>query len=582
MSIFSRLRGFTGFQRSVRMLIALAFLIYFRNDFWLTIVGYWNLIFKFLPPAPETSAAMVKVTTGLMLLTAIYIVLTFWLAHFVLPITHTEQSFPGFWRMFLHGISWGRLHGPAVFVRNGEVQGKRAEFRKKHPGVAFLDLRSAMTLDKLHHSEDEELSDNPIHLPPKVRHSLVQSGAAYAAQVRTVGPGLVFTERHESITGAVDLRSQVRARPKVIADTRDGIRVSTTVIAVFTVGQPPEVLDVCLGGEKMDQVFIIEWDKKAPAHTKRISKLNPSLGPHEADGGLSQQDVDEVLAFVSATPISSSVKSDCPPDKFPFTFDEKRAEQAVYSIANRNDPSQAGVKKWSDWPTDVAAEKFRILISEYPYLSLYGDPKNKEDQKPLELMKELKQRLHTQVRREGVLAFRVVKQLNGMPPVEGDTYPTDRLVFFPAQTFKKNAVLRGRGIKVIYAGFGELEPVDLRVRDQLRDSWLSSKKKEETLKVADYELEATRIVNHARIRTQQNMNYHLAKLLEQHEYPREALAMLVYQELEAAAANPETRKLLPENTLNMMNDIGQLLLQNQRGENGFGAERKFMPPEESE
>ncbi len=116
----------------------------------------------------------------------------------------------------------------------------------------------------------------------------------------------------------------------------------------------------------------------------------------------------------------------------------------------------------------------------------------------------------------------------------------------------------------------------------LRESWLSAKKKEESLKAADSKLEATRIINHARIRTQQNMNYHLARLLEKQEYPREALAMLVFQELEAAAANPETRKLLPENTLNLMNSIGQLLLQSQREEDGYGNERTFIPPEEEE
>ncbi|MDD1695964.1 MAG: hypothetical protein LUQ54_03610, partial [Methanoregula sp.] len=121
MSIFYRFRGFTGFQQAIRILIALSFLVVFRNDLWLAALGYWNLIINFFTPAPETSAAMLKVTTGLMLLTAIYSVLTFWLTHFVLPITHIEQSFPGFWRMLLHGISKGHLHGPAVFVRNGEV-----------------------------------------------------------------------------------------------------------------------------------------------------------------------------------------------------------------------------------------------------------------------------------------------------------------------------------------------------------------------------------------------------------------------------------------------------------------------------
>lgn len=571
MSVFSRFRGFTGFQRAVRILIALSFLIVFRYDFWLATLGYWNLFSKLLLPAPETSAAMVKVTTGLILLIGIYVMLTFWLTHFVLPITHVEQSFQGFWRMLLHGISRGHWHGPAVFVRNGEVQGERAEFRKKHPGVAFLDLRSAMTLDKLHHSEDEELSDPSINKPPKVRFSLVQSGAAYAAQVRTVGPGLVFTSKHETITGSVDLRTQVRTR-KVIADTRDGIRVSTSVTAVFTVGQPPDVLDVCLGGENMDQVFVIEWDKKAPEHTKRISKLTQDLSP---------EDEAEVKAFVKSTLRQTSFISNIPQKKDPFTFDENRVQQAVYSIANRNDPDTTGVKKWSDWPADVAAEHFRILLSEYPYLSLYEE-QSKEEGAPPPPMKELKRRFQMAVRNTGVLAFQLVRQINGLAPQAGETYPEDRLAFFPPQTFKEPAVLRGRGIKVVSVSFGELEPEDKRVMKNLRESWLSAKKKEESLKVADSKLEATRIINHARIRTQQNMNYHLARLLEKQEYPREALAMLVFQELEAAAANPETRKLLPENTLNMMNTIGQLLLQSQREEDGYGNERTFIPPEEEE
>ncbi|MBN8579953.1 MAG: hypothetical protein J0M11_07085 [Anaerolineae bacterium] len=570
-SIFSRFRGFIGSLRLIRLFIAASFLIAFWVDFTLAIKGYWNLFIKFLPPTPETSAAMLKVTTGLMLLIAIYVVFMFWLTHFVLPITHWEQSLPGFWRMFLHGISWGRLHGPAVFVRNGEVQGERAEFRKKHPGVAFLDLRSAMTLDKLHHSEDEDLSDSETNIPPKVRFSLVQSGAAYAAKVRTVGPGLVFTDKHETITGAVDLRTQVRTR-KVIADTRDGIRVSTSVTAVFTVGQLPDVLDVYLGGENMDQVFVIEWDKTAPAHTKRISKLFQDLSP---------EDEAQVKAFASATIRHTSFNSDLPSKKDPFTFDEKRVQQAVYSIANRNDPDTTGVKKWSDWPADVAAEHFRILLSEYPYLSLYEEPSKEKDSPPTP-MKELKRRYLAAVRNTGVLAFQLVRQINGLPPQVGVTYPEDQLVFFPPQTFKGPAVLRGRGIKVINVSFGELEPEDKRVMKNLRESWLSAKKKEESLKVADSKLEATRIINHARIRTQQNMNYHLARLLEKQEYPREALAMLVFQELEAAAANPETRKLLPENTLNMMNTIGQLLLQSQREEDGIGNERTFIPPEEEE
>lgn len=563
----SQLRSFSAFQRILRATIIVTLLLNLQEDLTLAFMGIWNFALFRIIPQPKNLVALFKIFGGFFILAITYILSILWLEHFVLPITKKEQRLPALFRVLLHGISRGRFHGPAVFVRNGVVEGDPTEFKKNNPGIAFLDLRSAMTLDKLHHREDEDLSKEN-RTPPQVRFSLVQSGAAYAAQVRTVGPGLAFIEKHEAITGSVDLRIQTRTRPNVVADTRDGIRVSTSVTAIFTVGQAPDILDVCLGGEKLDQVLNIEWEKKTEGQPKKIKRLVQEL---------SDKDAEEVLKFIHNTPRPSSVASDCPPEGFPYTFYEKHVEQAVYSIANLNDGNLPRVKKWFDWPQDVAAEKFRILLSEYPYLSLYDPPKDKETPSP---MKEFKRKIFTSVRNTGILAFRVVKQINSMPPVVGNT--EDHLVFFPAQTFKTPDVLRVRGIKVINATIGELEPKDPKVMQQLRDSWLSAKKKEENLKTADYELEATRIINHARIRTQQNMNYHLAKLLEQQEYPREALAMLVYQELEAAAANPETRKLLPENTLNMMNTIGQLLMQSQKDVDGIGNERPFIPPESEE
>jgi hypothetical protein len=238
-------------------------------------------------------------------------------------------------------------------------------------------------------------------------------------------------------------------------------------------------------------------------------------------------------------------------------------EQAVYTKTLENDPENGHniFKKWSDWSPDVAAEKLRILLSKQPYMNLYAP-----DQPATHPMKDFKKEVLRRVRNTGILAYRVVKQANGESLCAGVTYSIRDLIFYPARNLTRPDVLRDRGIKVIAAGFGDLKPVKEDVRKRLMQVWLSRKKREAELKLADNKLEAERIKNHARVRAQQSMIYFFTNLLENQKHSREALAMLIYQELEAAAANPETRKLLPENTLNLLTGIGEWLLPGARTE----------------
>jgi hypothetical protein len=243
---------------------------------------------------------------------------------------------------------------------------------------------------------------------------------------------------------------------------------------------------------------------------------------------------------------------------FPYTFDAERVEHAIYFITSEQDSTKAhtiNFKKWSDWPQDVATEKFRILLAQWPYMELYSpdDPKNFP-------LRDLKKELFRQVRNTGVLAYRAVTLREGGRLEAGQEYLTSDLLFYPPRNLMRFDILRDRGIKVLSAGFGELEPVKDNVRKDLVESWRSAKQKEADLKVADSRLEMARINSQARVRAQQNLIYHLSQVLENQEYPREALAMLIYQELEAAAANPETRKLLPADTLSLLTGIGSILL----------------------
>jgi hypothetical protein len=557
----SRIRSFTFWQRFIRISILLWGIWMGRHELSLTIMGIWNLISR-KGLTNETLGAMGRVGSIAGLILLIYLLFIFWFVHFVLPVTSLSQALQAFQRMMTFGLSFGHWHGPAVFVLDGEISGSEEETRKNYPGVAFIDLRSAITLDNLMDKEDETFDE--FRSPRRVHFSLFGE-SEYAAKIRIVGPGLTFTKKNERITGAVDLRTQSRSRNNVSADTRDGIRVNTTVSSTFTIGQPPDVLDVCLG--ENSEVFVIEWEKETAEHTRKVKKLT-----RELDLG----DEKEIIEFVKMHPDPFAVKSDIPIEAHPYTFDAKRVEQAIYSITNLTEPAHSRMKKWYDWPADVTAEKFRILLSQKPFMSLYipDDPSSPTP------MKEFGNNLFRAVRNTGVLAYRMVKRWDDIILKEGDKINEWELVFYPAKNLNRADILRNRGIKVISARISDLAPRDESIRKQLKLSWLEEKKKEENIKRADYELEAARIINHARIRAQQSMNYHLTKLLEKQEHPREALALLIFQELEAVAANPKTRSLLPENTLDMMNGINQLLLQSRRNMDDSGNGNYFQPPGE--
>jgi hypothetical protein len=545
-----RLPSFTFWQRFFRLMLFIYLVWLVRGDLYIIIEGLRD----FFGNGYVMSSQLFNSSAGLFerfcIFAIIYLVYIFWFAQFILPVTSLSDRRTAFLRLLLFGISGGRWHGPAVFVRDGAILGNTNEIEKNWPGVAFVDLRSAITLDK-HLKKKSDLSPASLEMPQKLHFDL--KSKSYVSGIRVAGPGLTFIGKNEKITGTVDLRSQNRSRKGVYADTRDGIRVKTDVSCSFTISQPPEILDVCLGGENMSQVLVIEWDNTLPLQYKQVKRLSKEL-----DEG----DAKEIYTFIVTHPDPSAVQSDISNSQFPFTFDSKRVEQAIYSETTVQDPSTQNsllFKKWSDWPQDVAAEKFRILLAKWPYMNLYTpeDPINFP-------LKDFKRELLKQVRNTGILAFRVVALRNGKDLQKGQTYRTSDLIFYPPRNLTRFDILRCRGIKVLSAGFGELEPKEKDVRNRMMESWKSAKQKEADMKSADYNLEVARVKNQARVRTQQSMIYHLTQLLENQEYPREALALLIYQELEAAAANPETRRLLPEDTLSLLTGIGTILLPNEK------------------
>jgi len=121
-------------------------------------------------------------------------------------------------------------------------------------------------------------------------------------------------------------------------------------------------------------------------------------------------------------------------------------------------------------------------------------------------------------------------------------------------------VLRARGIKIITASFSELIPTSEIIRQQFLDNWRAHWQQETEMTLAGDELEVMRIINRERAKAQQDMVYSLSQIFQTEQYTHEALAMRLYQALEAAATHPATQRLLPGDTIHMLTNLRQWLL----------------------
>ncbi len=98
-------------------------------------------------------------------------------SQFVLPVRSLTERWLALERLISYLMG---SHGPAIFIRNGDVQHRSQEMRRRGPGVILLDTASAAVL---------------------------RNAVAFT---RSVGPGIVFTNRAEYLAGTVDLHIQTQ------------------------------------------------------------------------------------------------------------------------------------------------------------------------------------------------------------------------------------------------------------------------------------------------------------------------------------------------------------------------------------
>jgi hypothetical protein len=219
------------------------------------------------------------------------------------------------------------------------------------------------------------------------------------------------------------------------------------------------------------------------------------------------------------------------------------------------DIKERQVREWTELPAHVAAAEFRNSISKETYNSLF------EPQSPTKYqINHFKQDLARRIQHMGVIAYQFVENKDGSQMQTGQTWEKSKLNFSERRNLQTPKPLRSRGIKVISADFSELEPTHQDVSSHLTNYWRSEWQKETAIIEADFELQAARLKSFAGAEIQTDLVNTLGMILQDRPLPKEVLSFKVFQALEAAASDPETRRLLPEEVMQMLSEIRNLLL----------------------
>jgi len=218
-------------------------------------------------------------------------------AQFVLPV-HTFRDRQRIFDRLITNLFGG--HGPAMFIRNGELIKREGEERKKGPGVLWLDSASA---------------------------AVTRTAVAIK---QTIGPGVHFIENHEFIAGIVDLHIQSQSlgpkesdkpfedkkgdqtdeeynqiqdrRKQVSALTRDGIEIIPSISVTFRVdtgfpkeGQPGSRFGYRTGITKKDKENE-KKDKEAIRKAILGEGINPNIRPDSPRHRVAWNQLPAVLA----------------------------------------------------------------------------------------------------------------------------------------------------------------------------------------------------------------------------------------------------------------------------------------------
>jgi hypothetical protein len=571
--------------------------LFSQSPYWLLNDDVRNFIWETIRSAfddPTKRAFFILLVNAFVFL-ASFSPLLFWVGGFILPVQSFKEQALAF-RRILRYLFGG--HGPAIFVREGKLRASEAELEKSQPGVALVDLSSALVLESQSWEtaqtgdEDDERREKK-----KARLGIFSSKKTHDTSVlmRVEGPGLVFTDEGEKVKDTVDLRKQTRAQLNVKGYTRDGIEIETKISTVFSLSDPPEVILVTYaGGKKAENLRAVSIEKVPALPVKMVDKNAPEAAenpenesplPEETApvecvkalyelNALEQNEIHSRLSGrVAASEPAVSPKK--PGEKYFYPFDPERIALAVY-----NQPSMLGVDAsvhWTDLPCMIAVEIFRNMLTQFTFDDLY---KRDDPDEQNFLLKDFKREFSFRVRSRGLVSYQFVERPDGNIVRVGDR-KEDLFVLPETRNLKAPAELRNCGIRVVAGSFSELKPVKKEVEQELINNWKAKWEKDVASTLAERDLEAARVRNRARTQVQSGSAHSLSRIFDDTPYTDEAYVVRVFQALEMAATDTKDSnapRLLPHETINMLWSLYRWLFDNRESSPDDADGRDVHPP----
>lgn len=576
-----------NFIRAIPLFPFFFFIILFWKHIWETIGFFFRFLlnvvgFPINVFTPDTLYSLIIV--GFNVFFGFFFLFLIWLAltsrQALLPVSSIRETIQTAIQLIFFIFN---LHGPAVFVKDGKLKADAEELHRRGAGVAVVDFNSAIVLEQFNWAPKYIATILGVLLDV-IEWFLAVLGIRRPPRdpVRVCGPGLIFIKSDErlqgvgdltqefgpvdALTGVVDLRPQFTLsrkqrsfgnemiRTSVRAYTRDGIELTTNVWTLFAIGlepdKAPHVLHIiCDGGQQPENLRVVTLKEDVDAIRIR-----------EKDDELDPEDSREICSYIQSNPELCQYRPLEEGGREPV-FDTQRVFSAVYGRARlRADEEQ--VLPWMKLPVRVATDYFREILSHYNFDELY-----RPDTSGTLLVDKLRGELRIKMRNASLLNYRLVyhRQL-GWPLLgndDGVLYNPRALLVSPVRALQSSKILRERGIQMLASGFGDLLPTD-EVYLQWLASWRAEWERDTKAARAASELDAKRIYNRARVQAQRELAVSLQGIFEDTRHSKEALAMRILQALETVAADRETQRLLPSDTMSMLRSIHDWLLPGDR------------------
>ncbi|MFZ5877881.1 MAG: hypothetical protein ACOY0R_00775 [Chloroflexota bacterium] len=545
------------------------FLFLFRADIFLFSSVLWNIVTSWSLPVIEGEMLLstARLLANVLVYMTVFLSSLFIVAQFVLPVHGWANRLKAFERLLFFLTPW---RGPAVFVREGRLIKRIGEEDNVNPGVALVDLRSAIIVEQEYPWGEiiQDQDQTELHGAKEKRRALFSSKSSQEQvypYVRVGGPGVHFTEYGEKIRDVVDLRRQVRTESGVKAFTRDGIELQTNVFAVFSLSDPPDIIPVAyVGGRGREHLFALEMLTVDKNFIK--IKAKHELDPEDAEEIHKAVETGLITPATAGTSSQTSLRG-----KSPYVFDEQRVFAAAYGQAQRTLPGPNLL--WHELPQLLAAELFRDLLEQYSYDYLY----KLDDPHSLPWLEEIKPRLSRKLLYQGMLSYKVVRlshthgtgsrarlaRWNENPLSDANfehSIAVQDLEMSLPRDLTTPKPLRDRGIKAVAAGFTDLK-VSEDIKMKMVERWKARWEREIAFARAKQEREAMQVINTARTQTQRDSTYFLSNMLKQEQHSKEALALLLFQALETAATDEKGYKdFPPKEVLGMLQNLHRWLL----------------------